>query len=77
MDNNKNIDFLVENIAYHAIFSFIDLYLGYDEIKLTTKDQSKTSLTIPWGTFYCTVMTFGLKNAKTIYERVTNSTFHD
>ena len=59
----SSIDLLVDSTAGHAMFSFMDGYSGYNQIKLAARDQSKTSFTTPWGTFCYTVMPFGLKNA--------------
>ena len=58
-----SIDLLVDSTTGHAMFSFMDGYSGYNQIKLAARDQSKTSFTTPWGTFCYTVMPFGLKNA--------------
>ena len=46
-----SIDRLIDNTAGHAMFSFMDGYSGYNQIKLAARDQSKTSFTTPWGTF--------------------------
>ena len=59
------------------MFSFIDGYSGYNQIKLAARDQSKTSFTTPWDTFCYTVMPFGLKNAEATYQRAMTVIFHD
>jgi hypothetical protein len=43
------------------------------------EDISKTTFRCPGfiGLFECVIMTFGLKNADTIYQRVMNIMFHD
>ena len=61
----------------HAMFSFMNGYSGYNQIKLAARDQSKTSFTTPWGTFCYTVMPFGLKNAGATYQRAMAAIFHD
>ena len=38
-----NIDLLIDSTAGHAMFSFMDGYSGYNQIKLAARDQSKTS----------------------------------
>ena len=38
-----NIDLLIDSTADHAMFSFMDGYSGYNQIKLAARDQSKTS----------------------------------
>ena len=72
-----NIDLLIDSTAGHAMFSFMDGYSGYNQIKLAARDQSKTSFTTPWGTFCYTVMPFGLKNAGATYQRAMAVIFHD
>ena len=72
-----SIDLLVDSTAGHAMFSFMDGYSGYNQIKLAARDQSKTSFTTPWGTFCYTVMPFGLKNAGATYQRAMAVIFHD
>ena len=72
-----SIDLLVDSTAGHAMFSFMDGYSGYNQIKLAARDQSKTSFTMPWGTFCYTVMPFGLKNAGATYQRAMAIIFHD
>ena len=72
-----SIDLLIDSTAGHAMFSFMDGYSGYNQIKLAARDQSKTSFTTPWGTFCYTVMPFGLKNAGATYQRAMAVIFHD
>ena len=62
-----HIDILVENTAGHALLSFIDGFLGYNQIKMPPKDMGKTSFITPWGTYCYKVMPFGLKNAGATY----------
>ncbi|CAN6440363.1 unnamed protein product [Victoria cruziana] len=72
-----NIDLLVDSTAGHSMFSFMDGYSGYNQIRLAPQDQPKTSFTTPWGTFCYTVMPFGLKNAGATYQRAMSAIFHD
>ncbi|CAN6459259.1 unnamed protein product [Victoria cruziana] len=72
-----NIDLLVDSTAGHSMFSFMDGYSGYNQIRLAPQDQPKTSFTTPWGTFCYTVMPFGLKNAGATYQQAMSAIFHD
>jgi len=38
-----HIDILVDNIAGHALLSFMDSFLGYNQIKMAPEDMEKTS----------------------------------
>ena len=46
------------------MFSFMDGYSGYNQIRMATKDAEKTAFRTPIGNFYYTVMPFGLKNTR-------------
>ena len=62
-----HIDILVDNMAEHALLSFIDGFSGYNQIKMAPKDMENTSFITLWGTYYYKVMLFGLKNAGVTY----------
>uniref|UniRef100_A0A2N9F0R4 RNA-directed DNA polymerase n=1 Tax=Fagus sylvatica TaxID=28930 RepID=A0A2N9F0R4_FAGSY len=47
----------------NAVFSFMDGFSGYNQIKMAEEDKSKTAFVTHWGTFVYDVMPFGLKNA--------------
>ena len=63
-----NIDFLVDSAAGNSIFSFMDGYNGYNQIRMAAKDVEKTAFRTSIGNFYYTVMPFGLKNAGATYQ---------
>ena len=50
-----------------AMFSFMDGFSGYNQIRMAPKDAKKTAFRTPIGNFYYTVMLFGLKNAGATY----------
>ena len=62
-----HIDVLVNNTACHALLSFMDGFLGYNQIKMAQEGMEKTSFITPWGTYCYKVMPFGLKNAGANY----------
>ncbi|XP_019429619.1 PREDICTED: uncharacterized protein LOC109337164 [Lupinus angustifolius] len=72
-----HIDVLVDSTADHALFSFMDGYSGYHQIKMAPEDVSKTTFITPWGTFCYQVMPFILKNAMATYQRAMVTLFHD
>ena len=61
-----HIDALVDNTAGHSLFSFMDGFSGYNQIKMHPEDMRKTTFITLWGTFCYKVMPFGLKNAGAI-----------
>lgn len=72
-----NIDLIVDLTAGHAMLSLMDGFSGYNQIKIASEDQHKTTFTCPWGTFYWNVMPFGLKNVGATYQRAMTTIFHD
>ena len=72
-----HIDTLVDNTAKHALFSFMDGFFEYNQIKMAPEDMEKTTFVTMWGTFCYRVMPFDLKNARATYQRAMVTLFHD
>ena len=72
-----HIDILVDNTAGHALLSFMDGFLGYNQIKMALEDMEKTSIITPWGTYCYKVIPFGLKNVGATCQRVATTLLHD
>ncbi|KAG8480517.1 hypothetical protein CXB51_024611 [Gossypium anomalum] len=72
-----HIDTLVDNTAGYSLFSFMDDFSGYNQIKMHPEDMEKTTFVTMWGTFCYKVMPFGLKNAGATYQRAMVTLFHD
>ena len=73
----SHIDTLVDNTARFSLFSFMDGFSGYNQIKMAAEDMEKTTFITLWGTFCYKVMPFGLKNAGATYQRAMVALFHD
>ena len=71
----SRIDTLVDSIARHQLLSFMDAFLGYNQIKMEEADQEKTSFVTSQGLFCNKVMPFRLKNAGATYQRLMNQMF--
>jgi hypothetical protein len=56
---------------------FLDSLGGYNEIKITPKDQDKTTFTCPWGTYVYKVLPLGLCNAPATLQMRLLATFTD
>ncbi|CAH9083337.1 unnamed protein product [Cuscuta epithymum] len=63
------IDQLVENLAGHGYYCFLDGMSGYFQIHVDPRDQEKTTFTCPFGTFAFRRMPFGLCNAPATFMR--------
>ena len=72
-----NIDMIVDLTAGHEILSLMDGFLGYNQIQIVEEDQHKTAFTTPWVSFCYNMMPFGLKNARSTYQRAMTTIFHD
>lgn len=73
----SHIDVLEDNTTRFSIFSFMDGFSGYNQIKVAPNNVDKTTFITPWGTFCYKVMPFGLKNVGATYQRVMVTLFHD
>ncbi|GAU48966.1 hypothetical protein TSUD_188130 [Trifolium subterraneum] len=72
-----HIDVLVDNTAKFKVFSCMDGFSGYNQIKMAVEDREKTAFITPWGTFCYKVMPFGLTNAVATYQRGMTTLFQD
>ena len=69
------IDQLVDATVGHHRMSFLDAFQGYHQIPLATDDQEKTAFITPVGSYHYKVMSFGLKNAGSTYQRMMTKMF--
>nr|KYP66175.1 Transposon Ty3-I Gag-Pol polyprotein [Cajanus cajan]KYP66177.1 Transposon Ty3-I Gag-Pol polyprotein [Cajanus cajan] len=70
-------DRLVDGASGNSVFSFLDAYSGYNQIKMHPADEEKTAF-ITENTNYCYKVTpFGLKNARATYQRLMDKVFQD
>ncbi|RVW95263.1 Retrovirus-related Pol polyprotein from transposon opus [Vitis vinifera] len=57
------LDQVLERVAGHDYYCFLDGYSGYFQIAIALEDQEKTTFTCPFGTYAYRRMPFGLCNA--------------
>ena len=72
-----NMDVLIDSTSGQGMFSFMDGFSGYNQIKMSSRDAENTAFRTPVGNFYYTVMPFGLNNAGATYQRAMTAVFHD
>ena len=53
----------------------MDMFSGYNQIKMAEEDQEKTDFITRQGLYYYKVMSFKLKNAGASYQRLVNKMF--
>ena len=57
-----HIDVSIDNTVGSALMSFMDGFSGYSQIKMASKDMTKTTFITEWGIYCYIVVSFGLKN---------------
>ena len=62
------IDEMLERLAKHSFFYFLDGLLGYHQIPIHPNDQSKMTFTCLYGTYAYRQMSFGLCNAPASFQ---------
>nr|GEZ60965.1 RNA-directed DNA polymerase homolog [Tanacetum cinerariifolium] len=70
------IDQMLERLAGHEYYCFLDGFLRHFQIPIAHEDQKKTTVTFPSRTFVYKRMPFGLCNAPTTFQRCMTAIFH-
>ncbi|GJZ16675.1 reverse transcriptase domain-containing protein [Tanacetum coccineum] len=71
------IDQMLERLAGHEYYCFLDGFSGYFQIPVILEDPEKTTFTCPYGTFAYRRMPFRLCNASATFQRCMTAIFHE
>ena len=71
------VDQILDWLARHSHYCFLNGYSGYNQIAIALEDQEKTTFTCLYGTFAFRRMPFGLCNALATFQRCMMSMFSD
>jgi hypothetical protein len=71
------MDQILERVAGHEFYCFLDDNSGYNQIEIAFEDQEKTTFTCPFGTFTYRIMSFRLCNAPATFHRCMLSILND
>ncbi|MCO5606372.1 hypothetical protein L7F22_060560 [Adiantum nelumboides] len=68
-------DTMLDSVARHEMYSFLDGFSGYNQIRMVPEDRDKTTFITEWGVFAYNVMGFGLKNAPPSFQKWVQAVF--
>ena len=68
---------MLDRLARHLYYCFLDSYSCYNQIAIAPEDQEKTTFTCPYDTYAFRRMSFRLCNAPATFQRCMMSIFPD
>ena len=68
-------DAILDAVARHEIYSFLDGFSRYNQVRMHPYDKEKTTFVKEWGVFIAVVMMFGLKTSLATFQRVFSKIF--
>jgi hypothetical protein len=71
----SSIDDMFDQLCGACVFSKIDLWSGYHQLKVQECDIPKTAFVLRYGLYEFTVMSFGLMNAPAYFMNMMNKVF--
>ena len=70
-------DDVLDVVAGHEIYSFLDGFSGYNHIRMHPNDQEKTAFITYWGVFVVVVMMLRLKTVSATFQRIITEIFSE
>ena len=68
---------IVENIGTKRVFTKMDLWWGYNDVRIKEGNEWKAAFTTPEGSFKPTMMFFGLTNLPATFQTMINEILWD
>ena len=70
-------DSVLDTVAGHECYSFLDGFNNYNQIRMHPEDQEKTGFVSEWGVFVAVAMMFRLKTTPSTFQRINADIFND
>ena len=70
-------DSVLDVVASHECYNFLDGFSGYNQIRMHPDDQEKMAFVTEWGVFVAKVMMFSLKTTPTTFQRIITEIFNE
>jgi hypothetical protein len=69
------MEHILQRVTSAYMMSMIDVFFGYNKIRVLPEDKENTTFTTPWGTFMYANIPFGLMNAEATFQRAMDIAF--
>jgi hypothetical protein len=70
-------DEVLDTVVGHEMYSFLDGFSGYNQIRIAEEDKENTAFVTEWGVFVAVIMMFGLKTASVTFKRIIREIFKE
>jgi hypothetical protein len=71
------IEEVLDMVAKHEVYSFLDGFLSYYQIMIALKNMYKIIFIIDWGAFVWIIMPFWIENVPPTYQRTISMAFRE
>jgi hypothetical protein len=69
------MDSILDFVVGHEMYSFMDGYSGYNQVKMAKEDKEKITFILKWGAYAYNIMPFGLCNALATFQKLVTKIF--
>ncbi len=69
------LDWVLDLVVGHEMYSFMDGYNNYNQVKMAIEDKEKTTFILEWGAYAYNVMLFRLWNAIDTFQKIVSKAF--
>ena len=71
------INAILERVAGHECYSFLNVFCGYNQFQIAIEDRSLSTFITNWSTFALNVIPFGLCNACATFQKAMTNAFQE